>query len=290
MKKYFVVTVMVLMLLLLAACGSGYQNGSENDLPNSGESQYETDDDSPDPGESQNGIEDDPADSLGFDWKAEPTLEYENIYFCWDCGFSADGKMIDENTGEITGNYMGHGGSSYTLLYDEALRLFGAFSTFEGEHDLQLLAKDEFLSALWLPFDSELIDTLNLIYGIDSTKIITTHEDEWGPFFDLSKAYTGNAALAVGLDFVTGFEFDGGEWHPLSIYYILDPITQYVTEVGSHKRSYNVVAVQQDDKWGIVDRHGNTVIPFVFEHAITIDNDTAFAKYNERYGILRISE
>ena len=116
------------------------------------------------------------------------------------------------------------------------------------------------------------------------------YEDEWGTLYDLSEALTGKTALAIGLDFVTGFEFDGGEWHPFSYDYILDPQTQMVIGVDSHKRSDNRIAVQQGDFWGIVDRAGNKIAPFVFEHAITIGNGTAFAKYDGRYGILNISE
>lgn len=36
------------------------------------------------------------------------------------------------------------------------------------------------------------------------------------------------------------------------------------------------------------DRNGNTKIPFVFEHALPIDNNRVFAKYNGRYGILDV--
>ena len=295
MKKYFLAAVMALMLVL-TACGSEAQQNPGNGSANPGGSQQQTGNGSPDSSGSQNGANDGSEDSSGvpgsseFDWKVAPTLEYEHVFFCWNCGFSDGGMMLDEHTGEVTGIYQGHGGSSYTILYDEALRLFGAFSTFEGEHDLQLLDKDAFLSTLWIPYESELSGSLNLIYGIDSAKIMSTYEDEWGSHYDLSHALTGKAALAIGLDFVTGFEFDDGEWHPFSYEYILDPETLMVIDVYPHKRSDKIIAVQQGDYWGIVNRAGNKVIPFVFEHIITIGNDTAFAKYNGRYGILNIPE
>ena len=198
-------------------------------------------------------------------WKVEPTLEYASISFCPLCGFVANGMMIDASTGEVTGYRLGHGHAAIRLLHDEALGLFGEFRSSESGMDLRLLTENEFLSIF--PFRA---DSLNLFYGIDSTRI-TSENFEWGTDYDLSEAYTGRLALAVGTGFVTEFAFDAGEW----------------SEWGFTARSFrSMVAVRQNGKWGIVDFNGNIVVPFVLEHSIVIDDYTAFAKYNGTYGIL----
>jgi hypothetical protein len=43
-----------------------------------------------------------------------------------------------------------------------------------------------------------------------------------------------------------------------------------------------------DDKWGIMNNKGEIVVPFAFEHALSIDDSTAFVKYESRYGIISI--
>ena len=50
----------------------------------------------------------------------------------------------------------------------------------------------------------------------------------------------------------------------------------------------NIVSVKPGNHWGIVDKSGNTTIPFIFQYIVCIDNDTAFAMYNGRYGILNV--
>lgn len=74
---------------------------------------------------------------------------------------------------------------------------------------------------------------------------------------------------------MTGFVFDAGEW----------------SEWGSatERHSLGVAAVRQNGKWGIVDFNGNIVVPFVLGHSIAIDDYTAFAKYDGKYGILNMT-
>ena len=50
----------------------------------------------------------------------------------------------------------------------------------------------------------------------------------------------------------------------------------------------NAIAMQRGNVWGTINRRGNVAVPFVFEHIIHIDDNTAFARYNGLYGILDV--
>jgi len=83
----------------------------------------------------------------------------------------------------------------------------------------------------------------------------------------------GKYAIAHGISFVTDFIYDDYFDHWRSdIWYATD-----------------IIAVKLNDKWGIVDKNGNTAVPFYFDEILTIDNETAFAKINGKYGILDIT-
>jgi len=198
----------------------------------------------------------------GFNWVVEPTLGYRRISRC-DCGiFSTDNSdPINERTGEII--YLeahGHGAWGSKLVYDTSINLFGVFHFDMMYESLHFFSSTSEILANF----PTLSNSIKLVYEINSADIGVT---EWGTY-DLSGAYTGRVAIAFGANLVTDFIFDGGEQRSL---YMPDN---------------NIVAVQQGDRWGIVDRNGNMITPFVFGHAVTIDNYTAFAMYNGRYGIL----
>ena len=203
-------------------------------------------------------------------WKVDPIFEYEYISLCPQCGFFAvsDGfPIVNEVTGEIEGELTGHGIDVTQLLYDGVLGLFGVHHYNESFQELSFYTADEFL--LRFP---HFANSLNLLHGIDSTKIV--YEAYANHVWVLCKALTGFVALAYGAEFVTGFYFDSGEW----------------SEWGRGERlQYTSVAIEQGGNWGIIDKNGSIVAPFIFEHAITIDNYTAFVKYNGLYGILYIN-
>jgi len=205
-------------------------------------------------------------------WKVEPVFEYNNIVYCDICGFNDRQVLIDENTGETMGFYTGHGihHSFVDLLYDEVLGLFVVQQMRHMRFYVEFSSDDELL--LNFPF---LASNVNLVRGVDSTRIIEEiTEDSLGePMVrhDVSESYTGKSAISFGANFVTGFIFEDGEDY-------------------RERRFNNIIAVQQGDYWGIIDRDGNTVVPFVLEHAITIDNYTAFARYDGKYGILYVNQ
>lgn len=46
-------------------------------------------------------------------------------------------------------------------------------------------------------------------------------------------------------------------------------------------------AVKQGDKWGFVDNSGKTVIPFLFDGAVSIDATHAFVQWGGRWGVIK---
>ena len=113
------------------------------------------------------------------------------------------------------------------------------------------------------------MDTLNVFTAFSST--IAEEYEYSDEKSDLNKeAWAGKCAVAYGTKLVTEFVYDSSE---------------------SSWRKYNsIIAVKLGDKWGVVDKDGKVVIPFVLEEAISIDDMSAFGKYNGKYGIMRVTE
>ena len=106
-----------------------------------------------------------------------------------------------------------------------------------------------------------------MIEKFDSTKVKEIEEPDWGTH-DLQEASTYKYAVSLGTEMLSEFIYDGGEM--------------------SWRLFNDVIAVELDNRWGIIDINGNIVIPFEFEHAISIDNETAFAKLDGKVGIVQI--
>jgi len=263
------VSVLLLAAILLAACQAGVLAADEPEPVSAVESPA-VEEVAPEIEEIAPEVEEaaqDPPHISGLTWLVPPTFAYEQIRHCWLCGFFTrpDWMLIDEGTGAALGYKEGHGGSHIELFYDESLDLFGEFI---GMHvpTFHPLTRGEFLTEL-----SMFVDTFNLFHGIDTTRIIHTNGVDGPPMYDFSQARTGVAALAVGVDFLGWFEFDGDEWQ------------------ATFERGLNIIAVKQGDYWGVIDHTGSVIIPFVFDHVIPIDEHTAFAKYGGLYGILQLS-
>lgn len=205
-------------------------------------------------------------------WKVEPIFDYERIRYCpWCEVFSAGDPLyiVDETTGALTDEIkFGHGGSSSRYLYDQALDIFGLYRSGPGWNEIVIYTRAEFLSE----FGDHLQGRVNFFYAMDST-IIKTEEMPWGPFYNIDEVLTGKGAVSFGIDFITDFIFNSVEGN---------------RTWNRHKNS--IIAVQQNEKWGIVNYEGNIIIPIEFEHILIIDPDTAFARQNGRYGIIFIPQ
>ena len=217
-------------------------------------------------------------DENGFAWRVAPELEYDKIYSCG--GFFSNerhsGDGIDTKTGlTIEYTHQGHGGGPRYLFYDEKRNLFGFYTSQEDGEFFDMLSADDFMldgSSTALNYAQR----LNAFLKIDSDKVKKS-TNEWDmDIYDLSDANISKKyAIAYGITFVSDFIYD-----------YID-----VWEEGDFSNYYanNIIAMIFDGKWGILDKGGEVAVPFSFEDILLIDEETAFAKINGKYGILDVN-
>ena len=214
-------------------------------------------------------------DPNDFVWRVAPELEYEKIYYC-GCGFYGtephSGYGIDTKTGLIGDNeHYGHGGGPIYYLYDENKDLYGYYGYDEGGEFFEMLTAGDF--AINFPWG---IQRLNAYQKIDSDKVKKIEEEGQIVSYDISAALISEKyAVAFGTTFVTEFIYD---------YFDRDEYIYVVFETP------NIIAMQLDGKWGILDKDGKTAVPFSFEEILLIDDETAFAKINGKYGIIDVKK
>ena len=256
----------------------------------------------------------------GMQWTVAPELEYENIWHCWMCNVftavpagaseasEADYFGIDQITGledpDIWHN--GHGGSSGFwddyFLYDEEQGLFWRYNMDGYDTDYTFV---EYTPA---EFSADIGDRLIAVQLFDSNFLeqVNVYGDTFQ--YDPTHGLTGRFAVARGADFLSDFIYDfdmykhGGSNRP-NIIAVL-----YENRWGLIDRSGNIVvpfqyddfvfiltwrsvdteyvALKSGDKWGVVDARGALVVPFALEDIQFINDETAFAMYDGRYGIL----
>jgi hypothetical protein len=202
-------------------------------------------------------------DENGFVWRVPPTLEYDSILRCI-CGrfvrYDNDEDIINKVTGLINEyEHDGHGPyGTYSNYYDGIKNLYG-YTYHEYETDFEMWPADEFLDN-----NEWAANRLNEFRKIDSGKVIKI--DDWEVGYDVSEAIKSEKyALTYGITFVTDFVYD---------------------DYAYSRNVKNYIAVQLDGKWGVVDKDGNTAVPFDFDVIILIDDETAFAKYENNFGII----
>ena len=243
----------------------------------------------------ENPIELSNADSNGIVWLVEPILAYDIIFHCDDCGYTArsyegnsESYILDDQSGQIIQEHGGHGGPYYRVwIYDAEKDLFGEYIFGWEEENLEIYPNNEFSSR----FPSH-VNNLNLVRQVDSSKIISENEDNMITY-SLGEVYENSKyAVAYGNTLVSDFVFD------ISSNLTNDDLSSeifsniyYTSSNLSVNRIYkNAIAVRKDDKWGFLDKYGNTVVPFIFDHAVTADGNTAFVKYKGNYGILDLNK
>ena len=208
-------------------------------------------------------------------WTVEPTLKYDCIYYCPICGVFGpkdhEGDILDPKTGKVTRDkkiikdgWNGHGIGNVDWFYDEAKKRYGAYFTGDIEEDFEMYTRAKFLEEY-----PRAAEYLLAFRKVDSSKV-KKEVTEWGTSYDFTNAYIGDKyAFAYGLEFVTDFVYD------YDTYRENDPGHQAAAQLG--------------DKWGVIGRYGEVVLPFVFEHILFIDDSTVFAKYEGKYGIITVA-
>jgi hypothetical protein len=205
-------------------------------------------------------------DENGFAWRVLPEFEYEQITFCIECGSvfgtGHSGVAIDPVTCQIIAPWRtGHGIDWTDYLYDEIKNLYGYYDHGECGEYFDMYTSDMF------PYEG-----IIAFQKIDSDKV-TEEEgaDGWGPHYSIAKL-SDKYAIAYDTKFVSDFIYD------------VDDIYGYCFAF----RVKDIIAVQLDNYWGVIDKDGNTAVPFKFDHIFLIDEESAFAKYDGKYGILDV--
>ena len=224
-----------------------------------------------------NGCEKSPSngiDETSIVWKVEPELEYNNIYYCSNCNLLKDADISDIKTiietlyhSDDGAIYIcgGHGGITREFFIDEAKELYIIYESSDGGVQVYYYTLDEFKNWTNYPYYAS---SLNAFRRIDSEKIIEHEYDNVVYEYDLSGAYLDEKyALVQETKFITDFIYD-----------------DYKSR--GRYRSSNFIDFKLNDKWGIVDKNGNTLIQFIFDDIEFINDRYAFAKYNGKYGVL----
>jgi len=215
-------------------------------------------------------------------WRVLPTLEYERIHQCNCQVFSVRNGIIDARTGLVISDGFGHGHGGHmsaSWVYDIERGLFGHPGEFSdgvpfmfgmhplGEFEESVVDRDLFdiLSDEWR------FENPRRFFSVESVDSSLREDFEWesdevGGWRLTEDAFNGSFALMYNMELLTDF--------------IFDEVVQPWSLAGSARWQGN---------WGVINREGYMVVPFVFEHILLIDEHTAFAKYDGAYGILDLS-
>ena len=206
-------------------------------------------------------------------WVVPPTLEYTTVWHCI-CGLfgTEEGRIIDPTTGQLTNRYHnGHGGPGYEFVYDRERNLFG-HPGYSDQMDIMfetvgMHPPDEFaekVSDSWLLRASE---GLIAVENVDSSlREYSDHSPN--TWWLTNEALSGQFAVMYNRRLVTDF--------------IFNDCARF------NFRNFSFIAMRLESEWGLIDRNGDTALPFIFSRLLIIDDNTAFARYNGRYGILDI--
>ena len=223
-----------------------------------------------------------------FTWAISPTFEHQNISFCV-CNPLADVDLSDVSSvrailNDFNNPYdntvflcFGHG---FTVTKHFFAEDEDVFVKFEGNYSvgdkLTLFTREEFISRPHHTIGADYSNHLYLMRKIDLNKVHVTESifgNEIIKAYDLSSAYYGKYAVVRGNEFITDFIFDynigRANWD-----------TRYT--------STQIIRLQLGDRWGILDRNANTILPFIFDDIELISDYFAFAKYDGMYGIINI--
>jgi len=223
-------------------------------------------------------------------WNVAPPLAHSQIILCV-CGefFDAQERIINPATGQLTGDlHGGHGGGGPGWVFDPVLNMFGhpgrssEYNEYIGMYPLNDFDRafaaagfGEWLNDFFLGH----INGLLVVESVDST--MRQRGDWWSDhdipddWWDLAQeARSGKFALMYNRQLTTGFDFD-------QIQLFRSAFDAPVFEFA---------AARIGNRWGLIDRNGNAVIPFEFTSMFLINEHTAFANLGSGYGILNLNQ
>ena len=221
----------------------------------------------------------------GISWKVLPELQYESVGVC--CGeydamydltvLSPEEWIIVSAVNTVTGLldydkpfHGGHGGGGVeSYFYDAAKSIFVIYENndYSARYRYEEYTPDEFA----VKMEGRFV----IIQAIDINEFIINENLVWGHNThilpeELWWNVKANASAVRGAEILTDFIYD-----------------YYHTWMG-HWWDNEYIKLIKDGKQGLIDGEGNVIAPFIFEDIVYIDENTAFAKYNGRYGILDV--
>lgn len=222
----------------------------------------------------------------GIVWDVPPSLLYDKIGYCQYHGFCDElGHPVRVDSPVESVGCSGHGGTHTTILYDPDLDMFAYYHADEGGSGMTFYTASEF--GKYLPSSAE---RLHAVYEIDAEKITVydyntstessvdiadipmNEEPRWiDNYIQITDALTGRCAAAYGSRFVADFIYETSEYR------------------GDPNCSANaLVALYKDGKYGVLDKDGNIVVPFVLEYIMPINDTTVFGCWGGHYGIINV--
>jgi len=258
-SKWFLLFLLVIILFmaLLTGCTLFDPKPADNQDP---------DEDTPD----------DPVAKVSYEWVVEPTFDYLeviNFYGRLCARLEEPGPwgsfycFLDTQTGELLNDGlppMGGGGNE--IAYDKnkaiwsRLEEYGYLSSFAGLAELLEACGPNFINTGGHFIVREISLPASFLVG-DTAHLL---EPEHSHIYES----LGKFALADKNGLITEFLFDN-----------------YDTYLWSSRTP--PIAVKLGNKWGFIDKTGNTVIPFEFDDVAGIDDDKSFVRKDGKWGILK---
>jgi len=210
-------------------------------------------------------------DNSNIAWIVEPVLEYDNVYNCYSCGYTANSFafILDKSTGQIEKHHEKHGrGISYSeLLYDSEKRIFGNHIFQSGGDSLE--PKDRIQTVINFPTRT-FSNTLRHVRQADHNHFVRYMYDWREASYNLGVTYVNSKyAIAYGNTLLTEFIYD----------------TPDITIKWQYK---DATPVSRNGKWGFLDTSGKIIVPLIFDHAVFNDDYSAFVKIGGKYGIIDV--
>ena len=219
-------------------------------------------------------------------WIISPTYEFEGIRVCMghcdllnfvDITDATSVKEVLEwgaNDHREVLVCWGHGSwsDSTDFMFDEERELFIIVNNSYQGSSITLFSPEEFVLGLGEPRLSAIrrvdIDKIIVHEHTQDGRLITYSFNKQGSklhaaWFDIENARIGKLAIAIGNEIITDFVYDHIEvcWS-------------------------GIIIAALDGNYGILDRSGDTILPFIFEDITRISNFSAFAKHGGKYGII----
>jgi|GEM_PF-3589150 len=231
----------------------------------------------------------------GFTWVVEPVLGYSGIVYIpvspynGYLGYGGRYEMciVDPRTGDVlseaypTGGFRGWRSYGY-CEEDGKLVVYDQYELTEMD---EAEAVEESRGAILEIYEVVIADNEYGHYNTkEGRKCAAFYNGEYISGFDYDLVMSGGEIAFVGIDSDNAGNFKYAVMNNKG-----ELITDFVYTNASEVAAGYAAVCNEAGMWGLIDYNGNEIAPFVFEHIEGIDENTVFAKYNGKYGILAVN-